>query len=99
MEIQLIIIKSSGDDGTKSLLIIPLVVVALLAPLYASVDVEKGLTALESSDFAMAAGEFKKASQRYRLAADEVDAIAQFSLGVMYDNGRGVLQDNVYAHM
>ena len=99
MEIQLIIIKSSGDDGTKSLLIIPLVVVALLAPLYASVDVEKGLTTLESSDFTMAAGEFKKASQHYRLAADEGDAIAQFSLGVMYDNGRGVLQDNVYAHM
>lgn len=26
-------------------------------------------------------------------------ASAQYNLGIMYDNGQGVLEDNVYAHM
>ncbi|MFM8234327.1 MAG: tetratricopeptide repeat protein, partial [Holophagaceae bacterium] len=33
----------------------------------------------------------------YRLAADQGHASAQFNLGVMYDNGRGVPQDDVQA--
>ena len=33
----------------------------------------------------------------YRLAADQGDAAAQFNLGVMYDNGRGVLKDEAEA--
>lgn len=35
----------------------------------------------------------------YRLAAEKGDAPAQSNLGVMYGNGQGVIQDNVYAHM
>ena len=35
----------------------------------------------------------------YRLAAEQGDASAQFYLGEMYANGKGVIQDNVYAHM
>ena len=35
----------------------------------------------------------------FRLAASEGDAPAQFNLGVMYAEGRGVPQDYVSAHM
>jgi len=35
----------------------------------------------------------------FRKAAEQGYAKAQNNLGVMYANGRGVLQDNVYAHM
>ena len=34
----------------------------------------------------------------YRKAADQGHAAAQFNLGAMYDNGRGVPQDYVEAH-
>ena len=34
----------------------------------------------------------------YRKAADQGDAAAQYNLGVMYKNGRGVLEDYVQAH-
>ena len=33
------------------------------------------------------------------LAAEQGDAEAQLVLGYMYRKGRGVLQDNIYAHM
>ena len=35
----------------------------------------------------------------YRLAAEQGLASAQYSLGVMYAQGRGVLKDSVLAHM
>ena len=35
----------------------------------------------------------------YTLAAKQGDASAQYNLGLMYDNGTGVLQDYVRAHM
>ena len=35
----------------------------------------------------------------YRLAAEQGNADAQTALGLMYDNGTGVIQDNAYAHM
>jgi TPR repeat protein len=35
----------------------------------------------------------------YRKAAEQGNARAQLGLGYMYLNGRGVIQDNVYAHM
>ena len=34
-----------------------------------------------------------------RLKAEQGDAEAQFNLGVMYDDGRGVPQDYIQAHM
>jgi uncharacterized protein len=41
----------------------------------------------------------KTAVKWYRLAAEEGYAVAQSNLGTMYQNGQGVIQDNVYAHM
>ncbi len=35
----------------------------------------------------------------YLLAAAQGDAFAQYNLGFMYGNGRGVLKDSVLAHM
>ena len=35
----------------------------------------------------------------YRLAAEQGDADAQYTLGMMYGTGDGVLQDYVRAHM
>jgi TPR repeat protein len=35
----------------------------------------------------------------YRLAAEQGVAQAQYNLGVMYEYGNGVLQDNVRSHM
>ena len=35
----------------------------------------------------------------YRLAAEQGDADAQSNLGVMYQQGKGVIKDYVYAHM
>jgi len=47
---------------------------------------EDGLTAYERKDYA-------EAVKWYRLAAAQGDADAQYNLGVMYDNGQGVVQD------
>ena len=35
----------------------------------------------------------------YRLAAEQGHAPAQYNLALRYDNGEGVLQDNIKAHM
>ena len=43
--------------------------------------------------------DYSTAVKWYSLAAEQGDADAQTNLGVMYANGEGVLQDNVYAHM
>ena len=48
---------------------------------------------------AYAAGEYAEAVKWYRLAAEQGDADAQTNLGVMYENGNGVIQSNVIAHM
>jgi TPR repeat protein len=71
----------------KSLLTNPLLILALLAPLNASADVEKGSDAYLAGNYATAVQEFKKATE-------QGNASAQFNLGVMYSNGRGVLQDD-----
>ncbi len=42
---------------------------------------------------AYAAGDYKQAVKYYKLSADQGDASAQFNLGNMYNNGRGVVQD------
>jgi TPR repeat protein len=70
----------------KSLLTTPLLLLALLAPLYAGADFNKGMAAYAAGDFATAAKEFNK-------AAEQGDADAQLLLGIMYNNGEGVLQD------
>jgi TPR repeat protein len=64
----------------KSLLTTPLVLLALLAPLNAGADVDKGVAAAEAGDYATAVLELKK-------AAEQGDVRAQSKLGVMYRNG------------
>ncbi len=41
----------------------------------------------------------KTAVKWYTLAAEQGYASAQYNLGLMYVEGEGVIQDNVYAHM
>jgi TPR repeat protein len=41
----------------------------------------------------------REALKWYRLAADQGDPAAQFSLGLMYDRGNGVPQNYVQAYM
>ena len=52
-----------------------------------SADFQKGLTAYESGDFATALREWEP-------LAEQGYANVQFNLGVMYDNGKGVPQDD-----
>ena len=51
-----------------------------------SADYQKGLTAARSGNYASALREF-------RVLAEQGHASAQYNLGLMYDNGRGVPQD------
>ena len=44
-------------------------------------------------------GEYATALKSFTLSAEQGDAYAQYSLGYMYENGRGVIQDNVRALM
>jgi TPR repeat protein len=51
-----------------------------------SADFDKGFAAYKSGDYAAALREFKPLAQ-------QGDASAQFTLGMMYANGQGVTQD------
>lgn len=64
----------------------------VLSPLSWSADYQKGWTAFENRDYATALREWMP-------LAEQGDAGAQFSIGLLYDSGWGVLQDLVYAHM
>ena len=55
-------------------------------------DFQKGLEAYYKGDYATALKEWKPLAE-----GGYIDA--QNNLGIMYDNGKGVLQDYVYAHM
>ena len=71
----------------KTLFFIPVLLFSLFlgTPSY-SADFIKGLTAAQNGDFATALKEWKP-------LAEQGSADAQYNLGVMYDNGHGVLQD------
>ena len=43
-------------------------------------------------------GDYDEAFRLYRLVADKDDALAQSRLGLMYEKGRGVGQDDVEAY-
>ena len=58
----------------------------------AAQDLLKGYAAYQ-------AGDYDNAIQEWTPLAEAGNAVTQFMLGVMYDNGLGVLQDNVMAHM
>ena len=44
-------------------------------------------------------GEYATALKSFTLSAEQGNSYAQYSLGYMYENGRGVIQDNIRAHM
>ena len=52
-----------------------------------SADFQKGVTAYESGDYATVLREWTP-------LAEQGNAVAQYNLGVMYENGRGVPQDD-----
>ena len=64
----------------------------MCSPVTWGADFEKGITAARNGDYATALRE-------WRPLAEQGNASAQFLLGSMYDEGQGVLQDNIYAHM
>ena len=57
-----------------------------------SADFQKGLDADKRGDYATALREFEP-------LAEQGLALAQYTLGLMYAVGKGVLKDYVYAHM
>ena len=57
-----------------------------------SQDFQKGVDAYDTGDYSLALDEFTP-------LAEQGDASAQYTLGLMYYNGDGVLQDYVYAQM
>ena len=72
----------------KILLILPLfLLLSLLSFPGWSADFDKGVTAFENGDFATALREWTP-------LAEQGDARARFSLGEMYEKGKGVLQDD-----
>src|SRR5690554_3388796 len=80
-------------DETKmirKLAAVPLLI-ALLAPMEAySADFVKGLAAAQR-------GDYQTALQEWRPLAEQGNTVAQFNLGIMYDNGYGVPQDKAEA--
>ena len=58
----------------------------------AAQDLQKGVDALHSGDFATAL-------QEWRPLAEQGDADAQTSLGTIYNLGHDVLQENIMAYM
>ncbi len=67
-----------------------LVVVLVAVPAWA--DIKAGKEAYLRGDYATALKE-------WRPLAEQGDAIAQYNLGLMYANGRGVPQDYAQAHL
>ena len=67
-----------------------LAMLLLLAMPAAAQDIEKGVDAYQRGDYAAALAEWHP-------LAEQGDAYAQFFLGVMYDNGEGVPQDDAEA--
>jgi TPR repeat protein len=53
-------------------------------------DIDKGFVAYQ-------AGDFVTALEEWRPLAEQGDAIAQYNLGLMYEDGAGVLQDDAEA--
>jgi TPR repeat protein len=71
----------------KKLLTALVIIVSLgTAGSVCAADFDKGLRAAQSGDFATALREFK-------VLAEQGNATAQYNLGIMYRNGRGVVQD------
>ena len=70
--------------------ILPAVGALLFGAASAGADYDDGVVALERGDYV-------PAYQEFRLHAEQGDAKAQFNLGVMYDNGWGIPENDVEA--
>mgnify|MGYP002637016442 CR=1 FL=1 len=66
--------------------------VAFLLPASVYADFQEGWAAYENGDYATALAEWEP-------LAEQGYANAQSILGIMYNDGKGVLQDYAYAHM
>lgn len=64
--------------------------VCVFFPMAALADFDRGLAAYKRGDYATAYREF-------RAEADQGSASAQFNVALMYQNGRGVAQNDVEA--
>ena len=78
--------KSDYSLSMRTLFIIPLVLMYLVSFPSWGADFDKGLAAVKRGDFATALREWTP-------LAEQGDAIAQTSLGVLYERGDGVPQD------
>ena len=77
----------------KPLHLLPTLLIAcLLLSANVATDFDKVLAAFEAGDYETALREWKPLAEQGR-------PDAQLNLGIMYDNGYGVIQDHVYAHM
>ena len=54
---------------------------------------------LDDADNAYERGNFDTAAKIFKELAEQGDPDAQTNLGFMYEDGQGVLQDNIKAHM
>jgi len=72
---------------TFKALFMAIAILAMSSVMGLAQDLQKGLEAAEKGDFATALRE-------WRPLAEQGDAQAQYGLGVMYDNGYGVTQDD-----
>lgn len=69
----------------KAILVAVILLLRVVAPVAAG-PLEDGVAAIERGDYAVA-------QRLFRPLADQGVAAAQYNLGLMYDSGRGVLQD------
>jgi len=76
----------------KQLFIIPLLLISLISSPSWGADYKKGLTAYQNRDFATVLKEWKP-------LAEQGYANSQSILGFLYEKGKGVPQDFIYAHM
>lgn len=66
----------------------------IFAPLLRGVSAQAPVNPLSDAQAAYDAGDFPKAASLFRPAAEQGNPIAQYSLGLLYENGQGVPQDN-----
>jgi len=74
----------------KSLVLVLVLLAWFVTP--SNADFDAGVAAFERGDYATAFREFKP-------LAEKGETAAQYNLGLMYSQGRGVPQDYVQAHM
>ena len=77
----------------KKLLQILLIVLVLFfkSNLVLAYDYDDGMAAYESDDY-------QTALDKWMPLASQGNSSAQYNLGVMYDQGQGVIQDHIEAH-